>query len=57
METRINHHQEKCNRINWLLFSGPTGVSISFPHWFEWHFARDKLNRKLKKADLRLWGT
>ncbi len=25
MDPRINHHPEICNRINRLLFSGPTG--------------------------------
>jgi hypothetical protein len=29
MDTRINHHQEICNSINWLLFSGPTRMALS----------------------------
>jgi hypothetical protein len=30
MDPRINHHPEKCNRTNRLLFSGPTGAGWDF---------------------------
>jgi hypothetical protein len=42
MHSRINHHPEICNRINSLLFSGPTPLPLAIIRPFQlhrWHVA------------------